>query len=285
MSTAVAGTALATFFDRPLDEITADPSAPERIVELLDGLDAGVIRAAEPVQADTSDERGDGTVSWRVNGWVKHGILATFRLSDLVEWPHWPGSAVDKDALPARHFTLADQVRIVPGGSAIRRGAYLAPGTVVMPPAYVNIGGYVGSGTMIDSHALVGSCAQIGAKVHLSAAAQVGGVLEPVGARPVIIEDGAFIGAQVGLFEGVLIRRGAVLAPGTIISASTTVYDLVNGRTLSGEIPAGAVVVPGSRPARGDFAAQHGISLSAPCIVKYRDAGTDAATTLEEALR
>jgi 2,3,4,5-tetrahydropyridine-2-carboxylate N-succinyltransferase len=167
----------------------------------------------------------------------------------------------------------------------VRRGAHVAKGVVVMPPAYVNVGAYVGAGTMVDSHALVGSCAQIGARVHLSAGAQVGGVLEPAGARPVIVEDEAFVGGLVGLFEGVLVRARAVLAPGVLLTGSTTLFDLVNGRELVREVPEGAVVVPGSRPAKGDFARARGIQLGAPCIVKYRDARTDAATALEEALR
>lgn len=271
---------LASFFARPVDEIVQDPQAPARVLELLDGLDDGSIRAAVPTTDTTS-----GQTEWSAQPWVKHGILTTFRLSPMIEWPDWPGSAVDKDALPARRFTLEDRVRVVPGGTAVRRGTHLAPGTVVMPPAYVNIGAHVDSGTMVDSHALVGSCAQIGRDVHLSAGVQVGGVLEPIGARPVVVEDGAFIGAQCGLFEGILVRGGAVLAPGTIISASTVIHDLVTERTWQGEVPAGAVVVPGSRPAGGSYAEQHGISLYAPCIVKYRDPGTDGATALEQALR
>ncbi|MEI6876069.1 MAG: 2,3,4,5-tetrahydropyridine-2,6-dicarboxylate N-succinyltransferase, partial [Spirochaetota bacterium] len=181
--------------------------------------------------------------------------------------------------------TLASNVRLVPGGSSIRRGAYVAPGVVMMPPAYINVGAWVGAGTMVDSHALVGSCAQIGERVHLSAAAQVGGVLEPAGARPVVVEDDCFVGALSGLFEGVVVRRRAVLAPGVILTGSTVLFDLVKGRELRGEVPEGAVVVPGSRPARGDYATTRGICLYAPCIVKYRDADTNAATALEEALR
>jgi 2,3,4,5-tetrahydropyridine-2-carboxylate N-succinyltransferase len=167
----------------------------------------------------------------------------------------------------------------------VRRGARLEEGVVVMPPSYINVGAFVGRGTMVDSHALVGSCAQVGARVHVSAGVQVGGVLEPAGARPVIVEDGCFLGALSGLFEGVLLREGAVLAPGTILTSSTVIRDLVRGRELRGEVPAGAVVVPGSRPATGSYATAAGISLYVPCVVKYRDAGTDAATALEEALR
>ncbi len=178
-----------------------------------------------------------------------------------------------------------DGVRMVPGGSSVRRGAHVARGVVVMPPAFVNVGAFVGEGTMVDSHALVGSCAQIGRRVHLSAGAQVGGVLEPVNARPVIVEDEVFVGALCGLFEGVVVRERAVLASGVILTASTVVFDLVQEREWTREIPAGAVVVPGVRPARGAFAVSRGIGLSAPCIVKYRDARTDAATALESALR
>lgn len=271
--------ALAAFFSRPTDVIADDPALGEHVTALLDGLDDGSVRAALP--GPGADDGSD----WVVQEWVKRGILATFRSSSMTEWPDWPGSAVDKDALPVRRFTTGDRVRIVPGGTSVRRGAHLAPGTVVMPPAYVNIGAFVGSESMVDSHALVGSCAQIGQRVHLSAGVQVGGVLEPVGARPVIVEDDAFIGAQCGLVEGILVRRGAVLAPGTVISAGTTIYDLVNERTWAGEVPAGAVVVPGSRPAAGQYGREHGISLYAPCIVKYRDANTDGATALEQALR
>jgi 2,3,4,5-tetrahydropyridine-2-carboxylate N-succinyltransferase len=191
----------------------------------------------------------------------------------------------DKAAYPPRHFTMADNVRLVPGGNAVRRGAFMGKGTVVMPPAYVNVGAYVDSGTMVDSHALVGSCAQIGARVHLSAAAQIGGVLEPAGAVPVVVEDDVFVGGLVGLFEGIVVRRRAVLASGVVITGSTVIYDLVNSRELRKEVPEGAVVVPGSRPASGGFAHKHGLNVSAPMIVKYRDERTDAATCLEEALR
>ncbi|MGB7423312.1 MAG: 2,3,4,5-tetrahydropyridine-2,6-dicarboxylate N-succinyltransferase [Ornithinimicrobium sp.] len=268
-------TGLSTFFDRPLAQVKADPAATLRVAEALDALESGTIRAAE---------RDEGGV-WTAYPWVKHVILAAFSLSTLTADPLWPGGSVDKSLVPARSMTLDHGVRIVPGGSSIRRGSHLSPGVVVMPPSYVNVGAWVGSGSMIDSHVLVGSCAQVGANVHLSAAVQLGGVLEPVGARPVVVEDSAFIGAQCGLYEGVVVRAGAVLAPGVILTASTTLYDLVRERNVTGEVPAGAVVVPGSRPARGDYAATHGLSLYAPCIVKYRDAGTEASVVLEEALR
>lgn len=266
---------LSRFFSRAMDDIVADPLLPEARESLLDALEEGRVRVAGRLAGG----------EWTVNAWVKTGILAAFRTSQTVAFPGWPGGAIDKSAIPPRTMALADGVRIVPGGSSVRRGAYVAPGVVVMPPAYINVGAWVGAGTMVDSHALVGSCAQIGERVHLSAAAQVGGVLEPAGARPVIVEDGCFVGGLTGLFEGVIVRERAVLAPGVVITASTTLYDLVNGRELHGEVPAGAVVVPGTRPASGSFAADRKIQLYAPCIVKYRDAGTDAATILEEALR
>jgi 2,3,4,5-tetrahydropyridine-2-carboxylate N-succinyltransferase len=266
---------LQAFYQRELAAILADPALPTAHGLLLEALEAGRIRAAEPGP--------DG--AWRANPWVKAGILAGFRSTPTVAMPGWPTPAFDRAAFPARDLALEDGVRLVPGGSAVRRGAHLARGVVVMPPAYVNVGAFVDEGTMIDSHALVGSCAQIGKRVHLSAAAQVGGVLEPAGAVPVVVEDDAFVGGLCGLFEGVVVRRRAVLAPGVVLSASTRIYDLVQGRELSREVPEGAVVVPGTRPASGTWAKAAGLSLAAPCIVKYRDQGTDAATSLEQALR
>jgi 2,3,4,5-tetrahydropyridine-2-carboxylate N-succinyltransferase len=266
---------LKPFYERPFEAIQADPGAAEAHEALLAALEHGQVRAAE---------RGADGV-WRANAWVKQAILAGFRRTAVTELagPGFP--MFDKAAYPPRRFGLEDGVRLVPGGNAVRRGAYMAKGTVVMPPAYVNVGAYVDTGTMVDSHALVGSCAQIGARVHLSAAAQIGGVLEPAGAVPVVVEDDVFVGGLVGLFEGVVVRRRAVLASGVIITGSTVIYDLVNSRELRREIPEGAVVVPGTRPAGGGFAAKHGLSLAAPMIVKYRDERTDAATCLEEALR
>ncbi|WP_299520854.1 2,3,4,5-tetrahydropyridine-2,6-dicarboxylate N-succinyltransferase [uncultured Serinicoccus sp.] len=246
----------------------------EQVEQLLAALEAGSVRAASP---------GDDG-QWRVHRWVKRGILAAFRLSETVEID-WPGGSVDKSLVPARRVTASDGIRLVPGGTAVRRGAHLAPGVVVMPPSYVNAGAHVGAGSMVDSHVLVGSCAQVGTGVHLSTAVQIGGVLEPVGARPVVVEDEVFVGAQCGLYEGVVVRRGAVLAPGVTLTAGTTIYDLVEQREVRGEVPSGAVVVPGARPARGDYAAVLGLSLYAPVIVKYRDSSTDAATALEESLR
>jgi len=266
---------LRTFYARPMEAILADPGLALAFEAFLGALEAGTARAA------TRDDAGQ----WHANAWVKTAILAGFRATATSEVPGWPGPCFDRTAYPPRAFALADGVRLVPGGSAVRRGAYVAPGVVIMPPAYVNVGAFVDEGTMVDSHALVGSCAQIGKRVHLSAAAQVGGVLEPAGALPVVVEDEAFVGGLCGLFEGVVVRRRAVLAPGVTLTASTKIYDLVNEREITREVPEGAVVVPGSRPASGMFAMQKRLSLSAPCIVKYRDDKTDAGTALEEALR
>ena len=255
------------------EESGAEPTVAD-VEALLAALEDGSARAA------TRTAEGD----WEAHAWVKRGILAAFRLSETVELD-WPGGSVDKSLVPARQITAGDGVRLVPGGTSVRRGAHLAPGVVVMPPSYVNVGGYVGAGSMVDSHVLVGSCAQVGSGVHLSTAVQLGGVLEPVGARPVVVEDDVFVGAQCGLYEGVVVRQGAVLAPGVTLTAGTTIYDLVEQREVRGEVPEGAVVVPGSRPARGDYADVLGLSLYAPVIVKYRDSSTDAATALEESLR
>ncbi len=231
----------------------------------------------------------DGT--WRANGWVKRGILLGFRLGEMADYSTDRFPFFDKDTYPLKPLSKADGVRLVPGGSSIRTGSYVAPGVVCMPPMYVNVGAYVDEGTMIDSHALVGSCAQIGKRVHLSAAAQIGGVLEPVNAAPVVVEDDVFVGGGCGIYEGCVVRAGAVLASGVTLTASTRLYDLVNEEVITGsderplEVPERAVVVPGSRRVDGDFAAAHGLSLYAPLIVKYRDEKTDAATVLEEALR
>ena len=250
--------------------------------EFRAALACGEVRAAE---------RGpDG--QWRAHAWVKQGILLGFRMGAITEMVDGPVlKFFDKDTYPLRPTTPADQVRIVPGGSSIRDGAYVAPGVVCMPPMFVNVGAYVDEGTMIDSHALVGSCAQIGKRVHLSAAAQIGGVLEPVGALPVVIEDEVFVGGGCGVYEGTVVRARAVLAPGTILTGATPVHDLVRGeiyRAADGqplEIPAGAVVVPGSRHVGGERGKAWGLSLYAPVIVKYRDAGTAAAVQLEDYLR
>src|SRR2546421_1235919 len=251
--------------------------------EFKAALNRGGIRAAER----------DADGKWRTNAWVKRGILLGFRIGAIVEMtaPGSPLQFLDKDTYPIRRFSTSDRVRIVPGGSSIRDGAYIAPGVVCMPPMFVNAGAYVDEGTMIDSHALVGSCAQIGKRVHISAAAQIGGVLEPAGAMPVIIEDDVIVGGNCGVYEGAIVRERAVLASGTIVTGSTPVYDLVHEQVYRRtgdaplEIPAGAVVVPGSRAINTDKAREWGLSLYAPVIVKYRDEKTDASTQLEEALR
>ena len=260
-----------------------DFSADDRAAfdEFKAALNRGEVRAAERSE--------DGT--WRVNAWVKHGILVGFRMGRLVDMSGDGLRFFDKDTYPIRRITVADNVRIVPGGSSIRDGAYIAPGVVCMPPMYVNVGAYVDEGTMIDSHALVGSCAQIGKRVHLSAAAQVGGVLEPVGAVPVVIEDDVLVGGGCGVYEGTIVRERAVLASGTILTGSTPVYDLVRQEVYSKtgdaplQIPAGAVVVPGSRKVRGEVGAAWGLSIYAPVIVKYRDEKTDRSVQLEDFLR
>src|SRR5438067_3156189 len=246
-------------------------------------LNRGLVRAAE------RDEAG----KWNVNSWVKSGILLGFRMGEMTDMSPTDASLVffDKDTYPVRATKLDEHVRIVPGGSSIRDGVYLAPGVVCMPPCYVNVGAYVDEATMIDSHALVGSCAQVGKRVHLSAAAQVGGVLEPVGAVPVIIEDDVLVGGNCGIYEGTIVRAGAVLASGTILTGSTPVYDLVREevyrRTEDAplEIPAGAVVVPGARAVTSEKGREWGLSLYAPVIVKYRDEKTSKAVQLEDYLR
>ena len=248
---------------------------------LMAELEAGRVRAAEP-----------GPDGWRVNGWVKKGILLGFRLGRIVETdPAGPMRFFDKDTLLPRRLTVKDGVRVVPGGSSVRSGAFMASGVVVMPPAYVNVGAYVGEGTLIDSHALVGSCAQVGQRVHLSAGAMLGGVLEPVGAMPVIVEDEVLVGGNCGVYEGAVVGRRAVLGSGVILTGSVTVYDVPRKTTYrrNGDvplrIPEGAVVVPGSRRLMDPFAEKYGLSLYTPVIVKYRDEKTDAAASLEEALR
>jgi 2,3,4,5-tetrahydropyridine-2-carboxylate N-succinyltransferase len=258
--------------------------ARDAFLRLRSALSAGTVRAAEP---DRSAPSG-----WRVNPWVKQGILLGFRIGVIVDMSadhgRWP--FVDKDTMPLKRFAAGGGVRIVPGGSTVRDGAYLGHGVVCMPPMYINIGAYVGNGTMIDSHALVGSCAQIGERVHVSAAAQIGGVLEPVGALPVVIEDDVLVGGNCGVYEGAIVKRRAVLASGTILTASTPIYDVPNGRIIQPSggpliVPEGAVVVPGSRPLTSAQAREWGLSIATPIIVKYRDERTDARTALEEAIR
>ena len=263
--------------------------ARRAVEELLEFLERGELRSAE------RDENG----SWRAVSWVKRGILLGFRIGTLIDMSPdvTPGSRAaafrffDKDTFPLRELTLGDGVRVVPGGSSIRRGSYIAPGVVCMPPMYINMGVYVGAGTMVDSHALVGSCAQIGERVHLSAAAQIGGVLEPVNAAPVVIEDDVIVGGNCGVYEGTVVRSRAVLGAGVVLTRGTPVYDLVRETIYRGdaeralEIPGGAVVVPGARQVKGGWGEAQRISLQTPVIVKYRDEKTDSATALENWLR
>jgi 2,3,4,5-tetrahydropyridine-2-carboxylate N-succinyltransferase len=275
------------------DAIT-DPAALRAFTQLRTELNSGRVRSAEPDPA--------APLGWRVNAWVKRGILLGFRIGQLTALGNHDLSFVDKGTFPARTFTPEEGIRIVVGGSSVREGAYLARGVICVPPMYVNVGAYIDEGALVDSHALVGSCAQIGKRVHLSAAAQVGGVLEPVNANPVIIEDDVLIGGNCGVYEGTIVRERAVLAAGTILTRGTPVYDIVNGVVHKAEtsgpnadsaaaeakplvIPAGAVVVPGSRAIARGRAAEWGLSLYAPVIVKYRDDKTDLSAALEDLLR
>lgn len=273
--------ALRDEIDRAVEAGLSGPPLDDLVARLLEALESGAVRAAEPSPG-----------GWRVNAWVKRGILLAFRTEAFATWETPPLAFRDRAALaPQVERIVRGAIRVVPGGTAIRRGAFLADGVVVMPPSYVNVGAHVGPGSLIDSHVLVGSCAQIGARVHLSTAAQIGGVIEPVGAHPVVVEDDAFLGGGVGVYEGARIGAGAVLAPGVAITRAIPLVDLVHGRTIVAgadgvlAVPERAVVVPGSRPAGGRYAAERGIALYAPVIVKYRDAKSDAATVLEEALR
>ena len=257
------------------------PADAETLVgELLDALERGDVRAAE--------RSADG--HWRAVPWVKRGILLGFRVGHLMEMKGTL-SFVDKHTYPTRRMRVEDNVRVVPGGSSIRRGAFVAPGVVCMPPMYVNVGAYIDSGTMVDSHALVGSCAQIGKRVHISAAAQIGGVLEPVNAAPVVIEDDVLVGGNCGVYEGTIVRARAVLAAGVVLTRGTPVFDLVRetvykaGGEAPLEIPEAAVVVPGTRAVKSGWGAEQQLGLQAPVIVKYRDEKTDLATTLESWLR
>ena len=260
-----------------------DPQALDVFTHFRSALERGEIRAASPDPASPT--------GWKVNVWVKQGILLGFRLGVLEDIPAPPFSFVDKNSFPVRRMSLSDGVRVVPGGSAIRTGSYLARGVVCIPPMYINMGAWIDEGTMVDSHALVGSCAQIGKRVHLSAAAQIGGVLEPVNASPVIIEDDVLVGGNCGVYEGTIVRAGAVLAAGTILTRGTPVYDLAHGNILrSGDdkpliIPAEAVVVPGSRAVTRGKGQEWGLNLYAAVIVKYRDDKTSLSTTLEDLLR
>jgi 2,3,4,5-tetrahydropyridine-2-carboxylate N-succinyltransferase len=274
-----------------IKEFVAQGAAADRdavraaFAALRAALSAGTVRAAEPDAAAPS--------GWRVNAWVKQGILLGFKHVDLADasadqgkWPFY-----DKDTLPLKKPGVAARVRIVPGGSAVRDGAYLAPGVICMPPMYVNIGAWVGEDTLVDSHALVGSCAQVGARVHVSAGAQIGGVIEPVGALPVIVEDEALVGGNTGIYEGAVVKARAVIAAGTVLTGSTPVYDLVRGEIIRPTadrplvIPAGAVVVPGARAVTAGKGREWGLALATPVIVKYRDSRTDTRTELEAWIR
>ena len=265
--------------DAPRDE------AREAFGALRAALSDGTVRAAEP---DATAAAG-----WKVNAWVKRGILLGFRFGEIADMSadhgRWP--FFDKDTLPLKAFGARSAVRIVPGGSTVRDGAWLGRGVICMPPMFVNIGAYVGDETLSDSHALVGSCAQIGSRVHLSAAAQIGGVIEPVGALPVIVEDDVLVGGNCGVYEGTIVKRRAVLAAGTILTASTPLYDLANERIIEpvpGQpliVPEGAVVVPGSRPISTGKGREWGLSVATPIIVKYRDEKTSARTALESWIR
>jgi 2,3,4,5-tetrahydropyridine-2-carboxylate N-succinyltransferase len=274
-----------------INELVAAGAAADRdkaravFAQLREALSSGQVRAAEP---DPSNPLG-----WRVNLWVKQGILLGFRFGNMVDasMDHGKLPFYDKDTLPLKKPGLGAGVRIVPGGSAVRDGAFLAPGVICMPPMYVNIGAYVGEGSMIDSHALIGSCAQVGARVHVSAAAQIGGVIEPIGALPVIIEDEVLIGGNTGIYEGAIVRTRAVIAAGTVLTGSTPVYDLVKGEIIRPTldrplvVPEGAVVVPGARAVTSGKGVEWGLSLATPVIVKYRDSRTDTRTELEAWIR
>lgn len=267
---------------------TTDAREARRIVSgLLDALEKGTVRAAA---------KDPATGEWRAVPWVKRGILLGFRVGAIVDMSISGHDDVvlsffDKDTYPPRRFEQADGVRLVPGGSSVRRGAYLAKGVVCMPPMYINVGAHVGAGTMIDSHALVGSCAQVGERVHLSAGAQLGGVLEPINAAPVVVEDDVVIGGNCGIYEGTVVRKRAVIGAGVILTRGTPVYDLERQVVLRAQaetplvIPENAVVVPGARTVNDDWARAQGLSLQTPLIVKYRDEKTDAATALESWLR
>ncbi len=253
--------------------------------DFRDLLNRGVVRSAEPDAAQVT--------GWRVNTWVKKGILLGFRMGSVIEMsaPGSPAPFFDKSTYPLKLFTLEDKLRIVPGGSSIRDGCYVGHGVTCMPPMFINAGAYVGDGTMVDSHALIGSCAQIGRNCHISAASQIGGVLEPVGALPVVIEDDVLVGGNCGVYEGTVVKRGAVLGSGTILNRSTPLYDLVRNTVHRATaetpliVPQQAVVVAGTRPVTSGPGLNWGISLYTPVIVKYRDAGTEAKILLEDLLR
>jgi 2,3,4,5-tetrahydropyridine-2-carboxylate N-succinyltransferase len=275
---------------RRIGELSALPAGSQApadvadvIEQLLSNLESGAIRSAER----------DAGGTWRAVPWVKQGILLAFRFGAITDLSPGGGafSFIDKSTIPPRRFGVDDGVRIVPGGSTIRRGTYVAKSVVCMPPMFINVGTWVGEGTMVDSHALVGSCAQVGARVHISAAAQIGGVLEPINASPVILEDDVIVGGNCGVYEGTIVRSKAVLGAGVVLTRGTPVFDLVKETVYKAsadaplEIPAGAVVVPGARGVKGGWGVEQGLSLQTPVIVKYRDDKTDLATALESWLR
>ena len=274
---------IAELFDNPPEKYTAEHFA--LFAEFKQGLNAGTIRAAEPDAAEKS--------GWRVNGWVKKGILVGFRMGSIVDMSIDPVRQpfLDKSTYPVRKFTAADGVRIVPGGSSIRDGSFVGKGVICVPPMFVNVGAYVGEGTLIDSHALVGSCAQVGRNCHISAASQLGGVIEPVGALPVIIEDDVLVGGNCGVYEGTVVKKQAVLGTGTILNRSTPLYDLVRGQVYRATdeqplvVPEGAVVIAGSRAVTIGPGKDWGISIYTPVIVKYRDEKTGSRIQLEDLLR
>ena len=255
-------------------------SAIDAFIKIRSALEYGQIRVAEKIDSD-----------WVVNIWIKSAILWGFKLGLLTEYKGGGWNYFDKDTMPVLDINVNSNVRLVPGGSSVRAGAYVARGTVIMPPSYINVGAYVDTGTMIDSHALVGSCAQVGSGVHLSAASQLGGVLEPVGAMPVIIEDNVFIGGNCGIYEGTIVRESAVIGTGVILNASTSLFDNTTGKFITKEpgkpliVPRNAVVVAGSRPITKGFGREQGVHLYTPVIVKYRDDKTDKSITLEDVLR
>jgi 2,3,4,5-tetrahydropyridine-2-carboxylate N-succinyltransferase len=277
--------------DAEITQLAAAGAAADReqaramFARLREALSSGAVRAAEPDAA--------APTGWRVNTWVKQGILLGFKFGDTVDasmdhgrWPFF-----DKDTLPLKKLSAAAGVRLVPGGSSVRDGAYIAPGVICMPPMYVNIGAWIGQGSLVDSHALVGSCAQVGSRVHISAAAQIGGVIEPIGALPVIVEDEVLIGGNTGIYEGAVIKARAVIGAGTVLTGSTPVYDLVRGEIIrpAGDrplvVPEGAVVVPGARAVTAGKGPDWALSLATPVIVKYRDSRTDTRTELEAWIR
>ena len=282
MTAPIASARSATEPGSPGSPVGTAPSAPVQ-AGILEDLEAGRVRAAEP-----DPDAPDG---WRIRPEVKTAILACFADRTTVDWTVGPLTFRDRASVPPRSDLAGGPWRIVPGGSAVRRGTYLGEGVVVMPPSYVNVGAWIGAGSMVDSHVLVGSCAQIGAGVHLAAGVTVGGVLEPAGARPVIVEDGAFVGAGSALLDGVLIRSGAVIGAGVTLTGTSRVYDVVRGIVIQGTlerplvVPHDAVVVPGARAVDGTFAESHGLSISVALLIKDRDPATSARVALEEALR